>query len=48
MASLTANDNEITPNGYRLSVGCACDVEFQRWITPQEALVDLALMARWN
>jgi hypothetical protein len=34
------------PNGYRLTVTCPCGVVFERWVTPMEAAVDLAMLAR--
>jgi hypothetical protein len=37
---------DITPNGYRLAVACACGVTFRRWITPREAVGDLGWLAR--
>jgi hypothetical protein len=46
--SLTADTGALTPNGYRLTVACPCGVTFARWITPEEAAQDLALVARWN
>ena len=45
---LRANAGEPVANGYRLMVMCPCGVTFERWVTPQDAAVDLALMARWN
>ena len=45
---LSADAGEPAVNGYRLMVSCPCGVVFERWITPQDALVDLALMAKWN
>ena len=45
---LDADAGEPTPDGYRLTVNCQCGVTFERWITPQDAAVDLALMARWS
>jgi len=36
------------PNGYRLEVRCHCGVVFERWVTPTDAGVELALFARWN
>jgi hypothetical protein len=24
------------PNGYRLTVACACGVVFERWVTPEQ------------
>jgi hypothetical protein len=36
------------PNGYRLEVRCHCGVVFERWVTPEDAGVELALFARWN
>jgi hypothetical protein len=43
-----ASEGGLTPNGYRLNVSCPCGVTLERWITRQDAMVDLALMARWN
>lgn len=45
---LEGTTGELTPNGYRLAVTCACRVTFERWITPEEAAGDLAVLARWN
>jgi hypothetical protein len=45
---LEADTGELTPNGYRLTVACPCGVTFRRWITPQEAAEDLAVLARQN
>ena len=30
-------------NGYRLTVDCPCGVVLERWITPQDAAIDLLL-----
>jgi len=38
----------LTPNAYRLTAACSCGVTFERWITPEEAARDLAMLARWN
>jgi hypothetical protein len=43
---LIADTGALTPNGYRLTVACACRVTFERWITPEEAGRDLAMLAR--
>jgi hypothetical protein len=45
---LTATTGELTPNRYRLEVACPCGVTFERWITPREAVEDLAILARLN
>jgi hypothetical protein len=45
---LLAAEGGLTPNGYRLTVCCPCGVVFERWITPEDAAVHLALMARWS
>ena len=37
-----------TPNGYRLEVACPCHVVFERWVVPDDAAIDMALLARWN
>ena len=48
---LVGDASALTPNGYRLSVSCACGVTFERWVTPQDADVDLLLAdlrSGWN
>jgi hypothetical protein len=45
---LEGDAGELTPNGYRLVVTCSCGVTFHRWITPQEAAENLAILARTN
>lgn len=45
---LHAKAGELTPNGYRLEVACPCGVVFERWVFPDDAAIDLALLARWN
>ena len=45
---LRANAGQPTPNGYRLEVACSCRVVFERWVFPDDAAIDLALLARWN
>jgi hypothetical protein len=42
---LEGDTGDLTPNGYRLTVACACGVTFH---TPQEAARDLAVLARQN
>jgi len=37
-----------TADGYRLTVGCACGVVFDRWVTPEEADADLLRLATLN
>ncbi len=32
--TLTGDTGELTVNGYRIEVACACGVVFERWITP--------------
>jgi hypothetical protein len=34
------------PNGYRLEVRCDCRVVFERWVTPEDAGVELTQIAR--
>ena len=46
--TLTADSSALTPNGYRLTVFCRCGVQFERWITPHEAVEDLLILARLN
>jgi hypothetical protein len=31
------------PNGYMLEVACSCGVTFMRWVTPEDAALELAL-----
>lgn len=45
---LDGNTGVLTPNGHRLAVACACGVTFHRWVTPREAVEDLAILARRN
>jgi hypothetical protein len=45
---LRANAGHPTANGYRLEVACACNVVFERWVFPDDAAIDMALLARWN
>ena len=45
---MTGDATEPTPNGYRLTVACACGAVFERWVTPQEADADLLRLARLN
>jgi len=48
---LTADATEPARNGYLLTVTCPCGVVFERWVTPQDAAVDLLLAdlrAGWN
>ena len=37
-----------TATGYRLQVACPCGVVFERWVTPEERLVDLPRFVRWK
>lgn len=46
--SLLAETGPLTPNGYRLAVVCHCGLTFERWITPEEAARDLAVLSRRN
>jgi hypothetical protein len=43
-----ADATQRTEKGYTLTVGCPCGVTFERWITPMDAEIDLALLARLN
>ena len=44
--TLKATTGELTQNGYRLEVACPCGVTFEWWITPADAAIDLAILAR--
>jgi hypothetical protein len=46
--SLKGDSGDLTPNGYLLTVACACGVTFHRWVTPHDAAEDLAALARGN
>ena len=41
--TLTGDATEPARNGYLLTVACPCGVVFERWVTPQDAAVDLLL-----
>ena len=41
--TVTGDVKEPAWNGYRLTVACPCGVVFERWVTPQDAAVDLVL-----
>jgi hypothetical protein len=43
-----ADIGTLTANGHRLRILCPCGVTFERWITPEEAARDLAMLARLN
>jgi hypothetical protein len=45
---LTADATEPAWNGYLLTVACPCGVEFERWVTPEDAELDLLRAASWN
>jgi hypothetical protein len=45
---LLADAGAPAANGYRLEVRCHCGVVFQRWVTPEDAAVEMALLARWD
>ena len=35
-------------NGYLITVACPCGVVFERWVTPEDAEMDLLRLPRWN
>jgi len=45
---LTADATEPAWNGYLLPVACPCGVAFRRWVTPEDAELDLKQLARLN
>jgi len=45
---LMGDATEPTPNGYLLTVACACGVVFKRWIAPADADADLVRWAALN
>jgi len=42
--SMTADATEPAWKGYLLTMTCPCGVVFERWVTPQDAAVDLLLV----
>jgi hypothetical protein len=40
--SFKGDTGDLTPNGYRLTVACACGVTFHRWVAPRDAAENLA------
>ena len=45
---LTADATEPAWNGYLLTVACPCGVVFERWVTPEDAELDLLQSASLN
>jgi hypothetical protein len=45
---LTADCNEPNENGYLLEVACSCGVVFGRWITLEDAAIDVSRLGRLN
>jgi hypothetical protein len=45
---LPANATEPAWNGYLLTITCPCGVAFGRWVTPEDAQLDVILSARQN
>ncbi len=45
---LTPDATEPAWNGYLLTVACPCGVMFERWITSEEAELDLLHLASLN
>jgi hypothetical protein len=43
--TLTADATPPARNGYLLTVACSCGVVFERWVTPEEAEMDLLAVA---
>ena len=43
---LTGDATEPAWNGYLLTVLCPCGVVFERWVTPQDAAMDLVVDLR--
>jgi hypothetical protein len=39
--ALTGNATKLAWNGYHLTVACQCGVVFERWVTPEDAELDL-------
>ena len=45
---LTADATTPAWNGYLLTVACPCGVTFERWVTPEDAELDLLRAASLN
>jgi len=45
---MTADATEPAWNGYLLTVACPCGVTFERWVTPENAELDLLRRRGWN
>jgi hypothetical protein len=45
---LVGDATEPLPIGYQLTITCPCGVMFVRWVTPEDAAIDLAAPARLN
>jgi hypothetical protein len=46
--SLTADATEPAWNGYMLTVACPCGVVLRRWVTPEDADLELFRLASLN
>jgi hypothetical protein len=46
--TLTADATQPAWNGYLLTVACSCGVTFERWVTPEDAALDLLRAASLN
>jgi hypothetical protein len=46
--TLTTGVTEPAWNGYLLQVACPCGVTFERWVTPEDAELDLLRLASLN
>ena len=42
----TGDATELPWNSHLLTVACSCGVVFERWVTPEEAQLDLILSAK--
>jgi len=45
---MSGDETQPAPNGSRLTVGCACGVVFERWVTLEDADDDLFRLAARN
>jgi hypothetical protein len=45
---LLADAGTTSPSGYRLEGRCHCGVVFECWITPADAGLEMAQLARWR
>jgi hypothetical protein len=45
---LLGDATEPMENGYQVTISCPCGAVFIRWVTPDDAAIDLAALVRLN